>query len=202
MPVAGYAEQVFVRADTTTPTLADRIDGIRDFSFSRSRETEETTDFADGSGYKTRLAKLKDSSVDMSGQYEAGDAVQSLPAVRACAQSRSWRRCRAVETPLQGRRRRRSRCAAFDLLGLVEVEKALRARGGGATATAPGEHERRSGADPLHHFATSGFDLLAVSSAPGTRISSAAESVSQPATASAGRGQQRFAIMATPSFNR
>lgn len=78
MSVAGYTEEVYVRTDTTAPSASDMVDGITEFNFQRSSEMEETTDFADQTGYKTRIQKLKDSSIDMSGQYESGDAPQGV----------------------------------------------------------------------------------------------------------------------------
>lgn len=79
MPVEGYKQKVYVRTDTTAPTEADEIDGIKEFSLSRTRDLEETTNTKNASaGYKTRNAQLKDSSGSMSGTFEPGDAVQAL----------------------------------------------------------------------------------------------------------------------------
>lgn len=78
MSTVGYLEKVYYRADTTAPTGSDEVDGIMEFTANISRETEETTDFADDGGFKTRIAKLKDSSVDMSGDYEEADTIQDL----------------------------------------------------------------------------------------------------------------------------
>lgn len=75
---AGYTELVYVRTDATAPVAADKIDGIRSFSLDRSVDLEETTDTKDGSGYKTRQAQLMDSKIEMSGQAEMTDAIQSV----------------------------------------------------------------------------------------------------------------------------
>lgn len=77
-PVKGYTEVVYVRSDTTTPGNSDKVDGIMEFTVTRNGDTAETTDLKDGGGYKTRLQTLKDSSIDMSGQYESGDTIQQL----------------------------------------------------------------------------------------------------------------------------
>ncbi len=78
MAVAGYTELVYVKATADAAVSGDKVDGIQDFSFSRTVEMEETTDTKDGTGYKTRITKLRDTSVDMSGQYAAADTVQIL----------------------------------------------------------------------------------------------------------------------------
>jgi predicted secreted protein len=78
MAVAGYTEVVYVRSDTTAPGSTDKVDGITDFTLSRSADVQEITDFKDGTGYKQRMTTLKDTSIDMSGQFEATDTVQQL----------------------------------------------------------------------------------------------------------------------------
>jgi hypothetical protein len=78
MPVQGFTEIVYVRSDTTTPGSSDKVDGISEFTFSKSRDMAETTDTKDGSGFKTRQAQLMDTKIDASGQYEASDAIQQL----------------------------------------------------------------------------------------------------------------------------
>lgn len=75
---AGYTEVVYARTDTTAADVADKIDGISEFSFSRSRDMEDVSNFADGDGYKRKLATMMDSSISMSGQYESGDTIQAL----------------------------------------------------------------------------------------------------------------------------
>jgi hypothetical protein len=78
MSVAGYTELVYVRTDTTTVGTGDKIDGVQEFDYSRSAGLEETTDFKDGSGYKTRIQTLKDSSISISGQTEMSDTIQGI----------------------------------------------------------------------------------------------------------------------------
>lgn len=78
MSTAGYLEKVYFRSDTTAPSSSDEVDGIMEFNFNLSVGTEETTDLADDAGFKTRIATLKDSSVDMSGDYEEADTIQDL----------------------------------------------------------------------------------------------------------------------------
>lgn len=74
----GYLQELYVRSDTTAPTGTDKIDGILSADVTRSADYEETTDTKDGTGYKSRVQTLKDSSISMSGQFEAGDAVQTI----------------------------------------------------------------------------------------------------------------------------
>jgi predicted secreted protein len=78
MAKAGYLEEVYVRTDTTAPSASDKIDGILEFNLVRSSDMLETTDFKNGTGYKERIQGLKDTSIDMSGHYEASDTIQAL----------------------------------------------------------------------------------------------------------------------------
>lgn len=78
MPIQGFTELVYAKSTSATAVAADKIDGIQEFTFSRSADMAEITDTKDGSGYKLRQTQLKDTKVDGSGQYEASDAVQQL----------------------------------------------------------------------------------------------------------------------------
>lgn len=78
MAKAGKDQKVFFRSDTTAPTGTDEIDGMAEFSVSEPVDMEETTDFKDGGGWKTRIPLLKDFSIDVSGHSESGDTVQAL----------------------------------------------------------------------------------------------------------------------------
>lgn len=77
MPVAGFLSNVYVRSDATAPQAADEIDGIKDCTLTLTRDALETTDFKSG-GWKERILGLKDSAVDMDGDFESGDAPQEL----------------------------------------------------------------------------------------------------------------------------
>jgi hypothetical protein len=75
---AGYAQELYVRSDTTGVTGTDKIDGILSADVTRSADYEETTDTKDGTGYKSRAQTLKDTSISMSGQFEAADTIQAI----------------------------------------------------------------------------------------------------------------------------
>lgn len=77
MSKAGYLGQIFARADTTVPTGTDQIDDLTDVTVSFPRDMLESTNFK-SAGWKTRVAGLQDSSVDVSGHFNAGDAPQAL----------------------------------------------------------------------------------------------------------------------------
>lgn len=67
------AHPAAVEVATTLAGVYSEIDGINDFSFTPSRDTLDTTDFADTSGAHLRLMGLQDTSISISGDYEAAD---------------------------------------------------------------------------------------------------------------------------------
>lgn len=76
-PVAAHLDSVSARSDTTAVTSADRIDGLTDGSLSESGDFVETN-YLGGSGYKSRVQTLKDTSADLSGHFMQGDAPQEV----------------------------------------------------------------------------------------------------------------------------
>jgi len=76
-PVAAHLDSVSVRADATAALAADRIDGLTDASLSESGDFVETN-YLGGSGYKSRVQTLKDTSADLSGHFMQGDAPQGV----------------------------------------------------------------------------------------------------------------------------
>lgn len=74
MALAGHAVKV---SCADTDVAGDEIDGIKSIDWGPSANLIETTDFADTSGARTRLAGLKDLSVTLSGDYEASDTGQA-----------------------------------------------------------------------------------------------------------------------------
>jgi hypothetical protein len=76
-PVAAHIDSVAVRADTGTAGEVDRIDGLTDASLSESGDFVETN-YLGGSGYKSRVQTLKDTSADLSGHFMNGDAPQEV----------------------------------------------------------------------------------------------------------------------------
>jgi len=82
MPIAGHTTTVSVYESTlggTSPSSGDytEVDGINSLSFGPTRDQLESTDFADTTGARTRFSGLKDGTVSISGDYEAGDAGQT-----------------------------------------------------------------------------------------------------------------------------
>jgi hypothetical protein len=75
--VAAHIQSVFVRTDTTAASSGDRIDGLTDASLSEPRDMVETN-YLGGSGYKSRIATLGDTSLDLSGHWLTSDAPQGI----------------------------------------------------------------------------------------------------------------------------
>ncbi|MCP3105533.1 phage tail protein [Myxococcus sp. K15C18031901] len=75
-PVAAHLDSVSVRSDATAAQPADRVDGLTDASLSESGDFVETN-YLGGSGYKSRVQTLKDTSADLSGHFMEGDAPQA-----------------------------------------------------------------------------------------------------------------------------
>ncbi|WP_371745743.1 phage tail tube protein [Myxococcus sp. CA033] len=66
-----------VRSDTNAAQPVDRVDGLTDASLSETGDFVETN-YLGGSGYKSRVQTLKDTSADLSGHFMQGDAPQSV----------------------------------------------------------------------------------------------------------------------------
>lgn len=78
MSTAAHIRKIGLRSDSTAPTFpTDELDGAKDFSFTRSRDVLDTTDFKDGD-QRTKLLGLKDGSGNISGDWETADAKQAL----------------------------------------------------------------------------------------------------------------------------
>jgi predicted secreted protein len=78
MALAGHVTGIFVKAADAMWGAGDEIDGLREVSFSPSREMLDTTDFKDTTAARTRIAGLMDGSISFSGDYESADAPQVL----------------------------------------------------------------------------------------------------------------------------
>ncbi|QDE98666.1 phage tail tube protein [Myxococcus xanthus] len=76
-PVAAHLDSVSVRSDANASQSADRVDGLTDASLSETGDFVETN-YLGGSGYKSRVQTLKDTSADLSGHFMEGDAPQSV----------------------------------------------------------------------------------------------------------------------------
>lgn len=78
MALAGHPVKCFVKASNASPVSGDELDGINNVSYSPSLDILDVTDFKDTTGFKKKLAGLKDGSVSFSGDFEPTDAPQSL----------------------------------------------------------------------------------------------------------------------------
>lgn len=76
-PVAAHLDSVSVRSDANAAQAADRVDGLTDASLSETGDFVETN-YLGGSGYKSRVQTLKDTSADLSGHFMEGDAPQAV----------------------------------------------------------------------------------------------------------------------------
>lgn len=76
-PVSAHLDSVSVSATDVAATNADRIDGLNDASLSETGDYVETN-YLGGSGYKSRVQTLKDTSADLSGHFQQGDAPQGV----------------------------------------------------------------------------------------------------------------------------
>lgn len=75
MAIAGHTTTVTVSSNDTT---YNAVDGIKSVEFSPSVAMLETTDFADTSGARTKIAGLKDGTLTISGDYEESDTGAAL----------------------------------------------------------------------------------------------------------------------------
>lgn len=74
MALAGYP--LIIRGGASaTPT--DEIDGINSVRYGPSRAMLNTTDFRDTTDFITRIAGLKDGTIEISGDYEHTDTAQA-----------------------------------------------------------------------------------------------------------------------------
>lgn len=78
MPIAGTSTKVYVTATNVAAVSSDEIAGIRQGSYAPKRNMLDVSAFKDADAFMRRIAGLKDFSIPLSGDYEAGDAPQSL----------------------------------------------------------------------------------------------------------------------------
>lgn len=72
------AAHPLVLAVSATDGSYTEVDGVNDLSFGPNRAMLMTTDFKDTSGAQTRMAGLKDGTIQISGDAEFADAPQNL----------------------------------------------------------------------------------------------------------------------------
>ena len=70
MALAAHAAAIRI---ATTDVTGNEIDGINNVDWGPSAELLETTDFKDTTAARTRIQGLKDLSLTLSGDHEAGD---------------------------------------------------------------------------------------------------------------------------------
>ncbi len=87
MAIAAHPLQFLVSA---TDGSYVEMDGINDISFGPSADLLETTDFKDTTGTKSRIAGLKDGTIQFSGDYESADAPQASVLTQMTAGSALW----------------------------------------------------------------------------------------------------------------
>lgn len=77
MGKAAHIQKVYVTATNAAAVAADRIDGLDSASFSETIDMVDAN-YIGGSGFKGRIATLKDTSGDVSGHYLSANAPQNL----------------------------------------------------------------------------------------------------------------------------
>lgn len=78
MATAAHPAKLYAKSTSGSVSGSDEVDGINSVNVSREVTELETTDFKDTSGYKTRIAGLKDGSIEVAGDFEAADSPQNL----------------------------------------------------------------------------------------------------------------------------
>lgn len=77
MAQVAHLRKVYVRTDNTAPTGPDELDGAKDCSVDRSRDTHDTTNFK-GGDTRTKQMGLKDASGNISGDWLPADTIQTI----------------------------------------------------------------------------------------------------------------------------
>ena len=78
MALAGAPVVVYLKATNAAAVAGDEVNGLNNVGYSPTVDLLDVTDFQDTSGFKLKLAGLKDGSVSISGDYEPSDAPQQL----------------------------------------------------------------------------------------------------------------------------
>lgn len=81
--MSNAAHPIVVEVATPADAAYAEVDGIKSLKFGPSRTMLETTDFKDTSGAKTRMAGLKDGTIELSGDLEEAD-VNGQNVIRGC----------------------------------------------------------------------------------------------------------------------
>lgn len=78
MALAGLAVEVYFTSTNTTPSGGNEIDGINDVTYGPNREKLEVSDFKDGDAAKRYILGLADGEIQVKGDAELTDSVQTL----------------------------------------------------------------------------------------------------------------------------
>lgn len=91
MALAAHPVEVYVKNVVTAPTNpTDLVDGINKASYNLKRDLLDTTTFKDTTGFRLRLAALRDIDITISGDLTPGDAVQTVLKTAFDAGSSVW----------------------------------------------------------------------------------------------------------------
>lgn len=77
MSTAAHLRKVYAKSTNAAPSGSDEIDGIKDPSFTTSRDVLDATDTKDGD-QRTKILGLKDGSGSLGGDWEPTDTIQQL----------------------------------------------------------------------------------------------------------------------------
>lgn len=78
MALAGHPVKIFAKSAVTSPSGSDEVDGLNSVEYGPTVDLLDVTDFKDTTGFKLKLAGLKDGTVSLSGDFEGADAPQAL----------------------------------------------------------------------------------------------------------------------------
>jgi len=78
MALAGHPVVAYLKASASAAIAGDEVNGLNNVGYSPTVDLLDVTDFQDTTGFKLKLAGLKDGSISLSGDYEPTDAPQGL----------------------------------------------------------------------------------------------------------------------------
>lgn len=77
MSVAAHVQEIYAKSTSAAAIAGDMVDGIDSATFSETADMVDTN-YIGGSGYKSRVATLKDTRLSISGHYKQANAPQAL----------------------------------------------------------------------------------------------------------------------------
>lgn len=78
MALAGHPVVVSLKSTSAAVVAGDEVAGLNSVDYSPTVNMLDVTDFKDTTGFKLKLAGLKDGSISLSGDFLSGDAPQVL----------------------------------------------------------------------------------------------------------------------------